>query len=100
MKKLFASKTLRILLSLLVVVIAVQSFIESPIQNSDFRDIKVSYSSKVIYLDVYLNRPVSCEKLMSQMDIKPLDVRNVTYFPTCKVFDDGLRITYTENYRT
>jgi hypothetical protein len=99
MKNLLASKTIRILLSLLVLVVAAQALIEPPIQNKDLRDIKVSYSQKMIFMDIYLNRPISCEKLMSQMDIKPFDVKNITYFPTCKTFDDGLRITYTQNVR-
>ena len=98
MKKLLASKTFRILLALFAVVFAAESFID-PIQKKDLRDIKVSYAPKKIYLDIYLNRPISCEKLMSQADVKPFDVKYTTYFPTCETFDGGLRITFTETYR-
>jgi hypothetical protein len=99
MKNLFASKTIRILLSLLVVAVAFQALVEPPIQDRDFQDIKVTYASKMIYMDIYFKRPISCKKLMSQMDIQPFDVRSITYFPTCTTFDNGIRITYTENVR-
>jgi hypothetical protein len=89
----------------LAVVVGVAYF-RSPIwkieHNNDLIDrMEVEFNSHEMYLNIYVNRPVSCDMLVQSVGIESFIVKGTTYVPSCSIIDTTLvRITYTQEVPT
>ena len=85
-----------------LVVIAGVAYFRSPIwkieHNTDLIDrMEVEFNSHEMYLNIYVNRPVSCDMLVQSIGIESFIVKGTTYVPSCSIIDTSLvRITYTQ----
>lgn len=58
--------------------------------------IETKYLKHSVYMNVYLNFPISCKNVIDTLGIKPFKNREREYTPTCQVVNDSLiQITYS-----
>ena len=113
MKKLLGNSLFTIMLSLLLTTITLnwaitgnpaKSFLTPHSlvsQTTGIKRVDVEFSSRKIYLSVYLERPLSCKNVIDVLGIGQLSIKAHTYVPTCTVINDELiKITYNEAIQT
>jgi hypothetical protein len=70
-------------------------------QTTGIKRVDVEFSSRKIYLSVYLEKPLSCKRVIDVLGVGPLSIKTHTYVPTCNVINDELiKITYEEAIQT
>ena len=65
------------------------------IDDNDTR-VSVEFVDGQVYLNIYADVIVTCNDIKTQMDIKPIIVKDKMYSPTCiRINDELIRIVYT-----
>jgi len=95
----FLIRTLGWFLIFLTIAIAANILIKPAVEVKDIQDVKVTFTTKKIYIDVFFTKSFSCPLMMKLLDIQPFDIKDVTYFPTCEEIDYGVTITYNQNIK-
>lgn len=113
MKKLLGNSMVAILLSLPITVITMNwvitgspdKFFLSPHSLAGsvkgINKVDVEFQNRRIFLNVHLQAPMSCKKVIAELGVNPLVVEERTYVPTCSIMSEELiKITYEEENRT
>lgn len=70
-----------------------------PIENVDTAivSMEVEFNDREMYLNIYLNRPLTCEQVIQTVGIQSFMVKNTDYVPSCEIVNTNLiKITYTQ----
>ena len=78
---------------------SISLFFDNTADREKITDVQVSNTDKQLIEDVYLSAPLSCKSVMKILDIKPLPLKNIVYFPTCYDTDTGVRIVYIQTIK-
>lgn len=58
---------------------------------------EVEFNKDEMYLNIYLNHPVTCKEIIQVVGIQSFAVKNIDYVPSCSIINDKLvRITYNQ----
>lgn len=75
-----------------------QSLINSTdLSKSGIKDLNIEYSNGKIFLNVELTAPTPCSQVIDLLNIRPIEVKRRTYYPTCSQITDTLvKIIYIQ----
>lgn len=67
------------------------------VKNEAISSIDVEFSDRKIYLNVYLNQPMTCKEVITLLGIESFSLKDKIYAPSCSRIDKNLvKITYGE----
>jgi len=73
------------------------AIITEKVNENGIGKVEIEIKGQLIYMNIYLDQPMSCKQALRLLEISDLDVDGKTYVPVCNIINYHLlRVNYEE----